>query len=70
MNILTQAEINDHLHRFNLTNDWSVFDDVPPEQQVDVMYPTVIVIPIANEPPEATALRRKEILNQLFGPLA
>lgn len=65
--MLTLAEINLRLHQFNLTNDWSVFDDVPPEQQVDVMYPTVFVFPLVNETPEATAFRRKEALNQLFG---
>lgn len=40
--LLTSAEIADRLKRFNETNDWSVFDDVPESQQVNVMYPHVI----------------------------
>lgn len=39
--LLTSAEIQDRLERFNATvpNDWSVFDDVPESQQVCVVYP-------------------------------
>lgn len=36
---LTREQINERLKKFNETNDWSVFDDVPREQHVDVMYP-------------------------------
>ena len=38
-NRLSESEINRRLYEFNMTGDWSVFKDVPPLQQVDVMYP-------------------------------
>ena len=60
---MTPKEIRDRLHRFNLTNDWSVFDDVPRSQQVSVMYPHVIR---SNETDE----EYKERLNEIFGPLS
>lgn len=31
--------IKNKLHYFNLTYDWSIFNDVPPIQQVNCMYP-------------------------------
>lgn len=39
MKHLTAKEILGRLIKFNETNDWSVFDDVPAEQHVSVMYP-------------------------------
>lgn len=39
MKWLTPKEIQDRLDKFNETNDWSVFHDVPPEQEICVMYP-------------------------------
>lgn len=36
---LSAFEITDRIIRFNETNDWTVFDDVPHSQQVDIMYP-------------------------------
>jgi hypothetical protein len=38
-NYLTATQIQERLDAFNETNDWSVFDDVPPSQHVEVMYP-------------------------------
>jgi hypothetical protein len=67
--MLSQEEINRRLHKFNLTNDWTVFDDVPAAQHVDVLYPHVMVFRESNESTEAHELRRKEVLNKLFGPL-
>jgi hypothetical protein len=37
---LSRQQIQERLDRFNATNDWSIFNDVPKWQQVDVMYPT------------------------------
>lgn len=37
--LLTAKEIQQRLDFFNKTNDWSVFDDVPDIQQVNIMYP-------------------------------
>lgn len=41
MRELTSDEIRKRLQAFWDSNeqDWSVFDDVPPDQQVEVMYP-------------------------------
>lgn len=41
---LTPEEIADRLRRFNETcpHDWSIFDDVPKEQHVDIMYPFIL----------------------------
>ena len=39
---LSPAEIEDRIIRFNQTNDWTVFNDVPEDQQVDVLYPHII----------------------------
>lgn len=60
---LTSQQIKERLHRFNLTNDWSVFDDVPSDQHVSVMYPHVIHMP------GTTDEQRKAKLVELFGPL-
>lgn len=68
--MLSQEEINRRLHKFNLTNDWTVFDDVPAVQHVDVLYPHVMVFREPNVSVEEHGLRRKEVLNKLFGPLA
>lgn len=42
--LLTRAEIQDRIQRFNETSpyDWSIFDDVPQSQSVDIMYPFTI----------------------------
>ncbi len=40
--LLSPEEIKARLAQFNKTNDWSVFDDVPPIQHVEVMYPHII----------------------------
>lgn len=37
--LLTSEEIKTRLDKFNENYDWSVFNDVPPVQQVEVMYP-------------------------------
>jgi len=39
--ILTSEQIAEKIRLFNLTSpyDWSIFDDVPESQQVNVMYP-------------------------------
>jgi hypothetical protein len=42
MKLLSSFEIMDRLIRFNETNDWSVFNDVPPEQHVSIMYPHML----------------------------
>lgn len=39
---MTPAEIQHRLDLFNQTNDWSVFNDVPEDQHVSVMYPHTI----------------------------
>lgn len=69
MRWLTPEEIADRLQRFNETSpyDWSIFDDVPEEQHVDIMYPFIL------GPVKRLALLSiarasgKEHLNQLFG---
>lgn len=61
--MLTPTEIKQRLHAFNLTNDWSVFDDVPAVQAVSVMYPSVI------RRLGDTDEQYKEMLNEMFGPL-
>lgn len=61
-------EIKKRLHKFNLTDDWSVFNDVPDEQAIDVMYPHVLTFDSALTT-EENSVRRKEVLNELFGPL-
>lgn len=38
---MTIRELNQKLHKFNLTNDWSLFEDVPAHLQVSCMYPYV-----------------------------
>lgn len=40
--LLTGEEIEQRLDKFNETEDWSVFHDVPQIQQVSVMYPSRI----------------------------
>ncbi len=61
--LLSCEEINQRLHYFNLTNDWSVFSDVSAIQAVSVMYP------------ESTGLigetvdQKKQRLINEFGPL-
>ena len=47
--ILSAQDIKDRLHYFNLTRDWTVFNDVPPPQQVSVLYPEVIRSFASNE---------------------
>lgn len=37
--LLTAEEIKARLDKFNENYDWTVFNDVPPIQQIDVMYP-------------------------------
>lgn len=37
--MLSPEQIKERIEKFNETNDWSVFDDVPPEQHYAVMYP-------------------------------
>lgn len=40
--LLSAKEIRARIISFNETYDWTVFDDVPPAQHVDVMYPHII----------------------------
>lgn len=61
--MLSSQQIANRLHRFNLTNDWSVFNDVPESQQVSVLYPSVIrLLGMTDE-------EYKKELIQLFGEL-
>lgn len=64
------SEIKNRLHRFNLSNDWSVFNDVPVEQQHQVLYPHVLLMRQPDEADDVYAQRRKQQLNDLFGPLS
>lgn len=41
---LSSEEINQRLDKFNENYDWSVFDDVPESQFVDIMYPHRMII--------------------------
>lgn len=71
---LASVEIVARIKKFNATCDWSVFDDVPPLQQVDVMYPTAFQL----YEPEVAAkvtetgkdIMSKIILNNTFGLMA
>lgn len=40
--LLSAKEIRARILAFNETYDWTLFDDVPPIQHVDVMYPHLI----------------------------
>lgn len=60
--ILSSQEIKQRLRAFNETYDWSVFDDVPVEQHVYIMYPHLMTFGKTQE-------QRKEILDSMFGPL-
>ena len=59
MRELSSFEITDRLIRFNETNDWSVFDDVPPSQHVNIMYTTMLkeTLKIIKEKHEQTRLK-------------
>lgn len=63
--MLPSAEINRRLHLFNLSQprDWSLFRDIPPIQQVSVMYPEAII------PFGYTEEQRRQHLIDMFGPL-
>ncbi len=61
-NLLTSTQINELLDDFNKTNDWSVFDNVPVVQFVEVMYPHVIQF-------DTDKLLYKQQMNTLFGRL-
>jgi hypothetical protein len=67
--MLSVQDIRDRLHRFNLTYDFSVFDDVPEEQSISVMYPEVFFARDPAHTAEEHACARKQFLNQLFGEL-
>jgi len=58
---LDQSELCRRLLMFNLTNDWSWFDDVPESQHINVMYPHVI------SAYGVTKMERVEGLLDLFG---
>lgn len=60
---MTLQEIKERLHRFNLTNDWSLISDVPPEDAIFVMYPSVMRMPGSSD------AEYKKTLVELFGPL-
>lgn len=61
--VLSPAEINKRLHKFNLTGDYSVFAGVPEIQQVSIMYPSVIRLTGQSDEDY------KQSLIKLFGPL-
>lgn len=63
MKELSSEDISDRLYIFNVTNDWSVFSDVPDSQAVCVMYPNVI-FPIHIRSKE----EKLEYLRNLFKP--
>lgn len=67
--LLTAQEIKDRLSLFNETQDWSVFDDVPPEQHVSVMYPHTVK---AFDPGLMVKVTEtgKIVLNELYGLLS
>lgn len=68
MKLLSAQEINHRLHKFNNDGDWSNFNDIPFEQQINVLYPHVIT----RNPKislDQNTVQRKQILNNLFGPL-
>lgn len=69
--LLSNAEINQRLHKFNLTGDWSVFYDVPPLQQVCVMYPHVsrALVEVDGKWTMENDELYKARLNEMFGPL-
>ena len=55
-NCLSGKEILQRLIEFNETNNWEVFDDVPPEQQHSVMYPHMT---------KEALIKMKEIYNDI-----
>lgn len=61
--LLSNEEIKQRFHLFNLHNDWNVFKDVPPSQQALILYPSVI------RPLGQTDQEFKNYLIQRFGPL-
>lgn len=62
-NLLSSQQIQERLHRYNLTNDMSVFNDVPEDQHHLVMYPSV-----ARRLDETEEQYRQKLI-ELFGPL-
>lgn len=60
---LSGNTIKQKLHYFNLTNDWSIFWDVPEVQHVSIMYPSV------TRAFGSTEEQYRESLVELFGPL-
>lgn len=59
---LTSKQIKERLHVFNLTNNFDVFSDVSPTQQLSVMYPSVANIGMSDD-------EYKQSLIKLFGEL-
>lgn len=62
--LLSNQEINDRLHYFNLTQDYSVFTGIPVIQEVSFMYPSFTrVIGQTDD-------QYKKCLSEHFGPLS
>lgn len=66
---LTSEEIASRIKEFNETNDWSVFNDVPALQQVNVMYPHTFKL---FDPELAAKVTEtgKAVLNEMYGPIS
>jgi hypothetical protein len=59
---LTPNEIKQRLHYYNLTKDTSAFEGVSDSQQINFMYPDVLILGVTEE-------QRKQKLIDQFGPL-
>ena len=68
--LLSSEQIQLRLDIFNETNDWSVFNDVPPIQQVSVMYPHRILTfeEMKNPPPKKDPEEIKKMYERLRPP--
>lgn len=66
LKLLTPQEIKDRLALFNETQDWSVFDDVPPEQHTSVMYPHTVKTFDPGLMAKVTETG-KTVMNELYG---
>lgn len=43
--LLTPEQVKEKLHRFNLTHDWSLFENIHPAQEILFLYPEVHRLP-------------------------
>lgn len=62
--VLSDQQIMDRLFDFNVLGDWSVFNDVPPIQQVSVMYPHAVLSISLSKSPSTPESRLAELIER------